>query len=135
MPHFAWRRRTTRHFGEQWVPYADLNLRSVSGRWRAFSVQVDSGAVVSVLKRSAADLLGINLESGESIEPAGIGGPARRYFLHTCTSMLGDSPVLDLRIAFADREEAPNLLGRLDVIDRFRIDFDPSSAETRFHLP
>ena len=135
MPQFAWRRRVTRHFGEQWVPFADLSLQAISGRWRELSVQVDSGAVLSVLKRSAADLLGIHLEAGESIDLAGIGAPARRYFIHTCSATLGDSPEFHIRVAFADHEDVPNLLGRLDVLDRFQIEFDPSCEETRFSLP
>ncbi|RMF74061.1 MAG: hypothetical protein D6744_14975 [Planctomycetota bacterium] len=132
---FSWRRRTTRHFGEQWVPFAELRLESAEGRWRAFSVQVDTGAVISLLARSAADLLGVQLQSGEPIELAGVGGASRRYFVHQLSARVGDVPAFPLRIAFAEREEVPNLLGRLDVLDRFQLDFDASLEETRLTGP
>jgi hypothetical protein len=132
---FAWRRRATRHFGEQWVPFAELSLKSSAGRWRSFAVQVDSGAVISVLARSAADLLGIDLTKGEPIELAGIGGEARRYFVHALHARIGDLPEFAMRVAVADREDVPNLLGRLDVLDRFQIDLDASLEETRVTQP
>lgn len=132
---FAWRRRKTLHFGEQWVPFAEVNLCSTSGRWQAFSVLVDSGAVISVLSPSAAELLGVEPEKGEMIELAGIDAPARRYFVHRFTASIGEMPEFTLRIAVADHEGVPNLLGRLDVLDRFQIDLDPSREETRFRLP
>ncbi len=132
---FAWRRRATRHFGEQWVPFAELHLRSISGRWRTFSVQVDSGAVVSVLSCSAAELLGIELEKGDSIDLAGVSAPPRRYLVHELSARIGEMPEFTMRLAIADQEHVPNLLGRLDVLDRFQIDLDPSLEETRLSLP
>ena len=135
MGSFAWRRRKTLHFGEQWVPFAELNLRSVSGRWQAFSVLVDSGAVISVLSPSAAELLGVEPGKGETIELAGIDAPARRYFVHRFTARIGEMPEFTMRVAVADHEEVPNLLGRVDVLERFQIDLDPSCEETRITAP
>lgn len=135
MPPFAWRRRMTRHFGEQWVPFADLSLRGKSGRWHDVSFQVDSGVVASVLAPSLAELLGIDVSGGHLVELAGLGGPTRQYYVHECTARIGDLPDFKLRIAFADREDVPNLLGRLDVLDRFQIDFNPTLAQTRFDFP
>ena len=132
MPVFAWRRRMTRHFGEQWTPFAELDLKTVSGHWRAISVQVDIGAVVSVVRRSTAELLGIVLEKGEPIDLAGIGAEPRKYFLHRIPARIGDLPECTMRVAVADSEDAPNLLGRLDVIDRFQMILDPDLIETRF---
>jgi hypothetical protein len=132
---FAWRRRMTRHFGEQWISFAELHLMSTKRRWHAFSVQVDSGAVISVMPRSAADLLGIQLENGEPIDLAGVGASARPFFVHRIPARIGDLPEFALRVAVADHEDVPNLLGRLDVLDRFRIDFNPLFEETRFSQP
>ena len=131
MAEFAWRRRMTPHFGEQWVPFAELNLRSTAGRWRTFSVLVDSGATISLMPRSAAELLGVQPNTGESIELTGVGGAARRYFVHRFDARIGNLPECEMRIAVADSENVPNLLGRLDVLDRYQIDFDPSLARTR----
>jgi|GEM_PF-3574276 len=135
MDAFAWRRRTTRHFGEQWVPFAEIGLKSTAGRWYSFSVQVDSGAVISVVSRSAADLLGIDPCKGEPIELAGVGTAARRYSVHRFAARIGDMPEFKMRIAVAEHENVPNLLGRLDVLDHFQIDLDVSLEETRVSPP
>lgn len=132
---FAWRRRATRHFGEQWVPFAEVSLRSTSGRWHAFSVQVDTGAVISVVPRSAGELLGIVPDKGEAVDLAGVGAPPQRYFVHRFAARIGDAPDFQMRIAVADREDAPSLLGRLDILDRFQIDLDVSLEETRVSAP
>ncbi|HUU97206.1 MAG TPA: DUF5677 domain-containing protein [Phycisphaerae bacterium] len=132
---FAWRRQMTRHFGEQWVPFAELGLKGADGRWRTFAVQVDSGAVISVLTRSAAELLGIKPEEGERVELASIGRQPHPYFVHELTARIGDLGEFTMRIALSDREDMPNLLGRLDVLDHLQIDLDPSLEETRFSAP
>lgn len=74
---FAWRRRATRHFGEHWVPFAELRRRSPAGRCQTFSVRADTGAVISVPARSAADPLAIQLSKGEPIDLSLIGAQAR----------------------------------------------------------
>ena len=132
---FAWRRRPTRHFGEQWVPFAEMHLKSSRGRWRAFSVQVDTGAVISLLTRSTAEFLGVDLNAGEPIKLVGVGGASRRYFVHRLPAKIADLPEFSLRIAFCESEDVPNLLGRLDVLERFQIDFDSSLEETRITQP
>jgi hypothetical protein len=129
---FPWHRQMTRHFGEQWIPVAELHVQAASGRWRKFSLRVDSGAVISVLTRSAADLLGIPCESGEEVDLTGIGAGPRRYFVHRVIARIGGMQDFEMRIAFADREDVPNLLGRLDLIDRFDIILKARRHETRF---
>lgn len=132
MSAFAWQRRMTRHFGEQWIPFAELHIRSAEGRWRAFSVQVDTGAVITVLPRSAADLLGLSQKVGEPVDLAGVNAPTNPYSVHCVCARLGALPELTVRLAVADREDVPSLLGRLDFLDHFRIHLEPSVSETRF---
>jgi len=128
---FAWRRRNTRHFGQQWVPFVDLRLSGGTGRRQHFALQIDTGAVISVLRRSAATYLGFEAESGHPIQLGSIGGHPHRYFIHTLNAELGSTCMVSLRFAIAESEDAPNLLGRLDVLDRFRIELDPSVRQTR----
>ncbi len=132
---FAWRRRVTRHFGEQWVPFAELSLKSTRGRWYSISMQVDSGAVISVVPRSVAELLGLRLVNDQPIELASVGAKARGYFVHLVEARIGNMPEFEMRIAVAEGEDVPNLLGRLDVLDRFQIDLDASLEETRVSTP
>ena len=58
-----WRRRPTKYFGEVFVPFAHIEIESSDGRFQAFALQLDSGTVVSLLRRSVADLLGVDLKA------------------------------------------------------------------------
>lgn len=48
---------------------------------------------------------------------------------------VGDGRPRPTRVAISEREDVPNLLGRLDVFDSFQVDFDPSLQETRITPP
>lgn len=98
-------------------------------------MRVDSGAVISLLCRSVADLLGVSLESGQHVVMTGIGQKQNDLYVHKLTARIGDSPELSARFAVSPSEDVPNLLGRLDFFDRFQVDFDPSLEETRFTAP
>ena len=132
MASFDWRRRPTRHSGDQWVAFAELRLLSASGRSRLFSVQIDTGAVVTVLRRSAAQLLGIDPRAGEQIDLVSVGGPPSAYSVHPVRVRIGDLPEFSIRVAIASDENAPNLLGRVDVFDCVSILLDARSRSTTF---
>lgn len=51
---YKWRLRHTEHFGDVWFPIAHVELWSRDHGFEAFAFQVDSGAIVSLLRRSAA---------------------------------------------------------------------------------
>ncbi len=57
-----WRKRPTKYFGEVWVPFAQVEFQRSDESFQAFVLQVDSGAVVSLLRCSVADVL--RVESG-----------------------------------------------------------------------
>lgn len=136
MPVWKWRRRPTRNFGNVWVPFAQIAIQTTEGRFQSFALQVDSGAMVSLLRRSVADLLGIQLEQGREIRLSGVGGAHTTAFVHDLNIRfdsdiaLGPTP-----FAIAATESVPNLLGRLGVFDRLQVDFDASLTETRITAP
>lgn len=129
---FAWRRRQTRHFGELWVPFAEISLLGVNGEWQSFACQLDTGAIISILPRTAAVYLGVSFERGEPIELASVGGHPHRYYAHQLDAAIGDLGPFPLRVAIAESDNVPYLLGRLDVLDRFRMELDPEQYVTRF---
>lgn len=112
-----------------------MAIRSADDRWRTFSFRVDSGAVVSLLCRSVGELLGVAPEAGRRLVLTGVGRIENEVFVHELTARVGDGPPLPTRFAIAASEDVPNLLGRLDIFDRFQVDFDPSLQETRFTTP
>ncbi|GMU32709.1 MAG: hypothetical protein AMXMBFR20_05810 [Planctomycetia bacterium] len=132
MPVYKWRRRATKHFGEVWFPYAELELRTADGTYQSIAIQVDSGATVSLLRRSVADLLGIKLNAGRRIDLSGVGEAQVIAFVHQLPIRLDDQwPELQIPFAIAEVENVPNLLGRLGLFDNLQVDFDPSLRETR----
>ncbi len=131
---YKWRPKSTPNFGEVWVPYAEVRLipTGTTATPRQFLLQIDSGATVSLLRRSAADLLGLNLQAGRRIELTGVGGSGITAWEHRLLTLFSDSERgFQVRYAIAETEDVPNLLGRLDVFDRFQVDFDSSLSETR----
>jgi|GEM_PF-6094171 len=45
-----WRRVQTKYFGEVNVPYARIQIQALDGRFHSFSLQLDSGATMGLLK-------------------------------------------------------------------------------------
>jgi len=130
-----WRRLPTKHFGEVWVPLAHIQLQGTDGKLHALALQIDSGAVVSLLGRSVADLLKLDLESGDRVELSSVGAPPTIAYVHPIKSVFAETIRYTVRYAIATVEDVPNLLGRLDVFDHLQVDFDASLTETRITGP
>ncbi|RJP32091.1 MAG: hypothetical protein C4547_14595 [Phycisphaerales bacterium] len=131
---FEWRRHETRHFGPQWVPFVEVNLKAITGRWHTISMRVDTGAAVTLLPRAMGGALVGEPEAGAPIDLKSVAASPHGYYLHEVAAKIGSLPQFPLRVAVAERDDVPTLLGRLDVLDRFQIDFDASLEETRISL-
>jgi len=132
---YSWSRHRTKHFGSVAVPLAHIELQSSDNSFLAFAVQIDSGAVVSLLRRSVADLLGIDLESGRQVGLSSVGGAQTKAYVHELVTRFSPDMVLTIPYAIADTERVPNLLGRLGVFDELQVDFDASVRETKIAPP
>lgn len=136
MAAFEWRQKESTHFGRVWVPIVVAQFQSASGTFKKLHMFVDSGAVVSFVRRSFAEELGIVLESGRPVRLANAGGASNEAYVHEFLMRLDDTdPPMTVPVAVAVRENVPNLLGRLGVFDRRRIEFDPQMRLTRIELP
>ena len=132
---YKWTRRATKYFGDVWVPLAQIHLRKTDRSFQSFILQVDSGATVSLLRRSVADLLGLDWESGREVELGGVGGGRTTARLHEIVTKFDDGMSGFIPFAVADNERTPNLLGRLNVFDPLQVDFDGTTHETRISGP
>lgn len=134
---FPWRKRTTKQFGTVDVPYAEVEILRPDGAGaQRFALQVDTGAVVTLLRRSAAEVLGVDLDAGRAIELGAVGGGQTQAYVHTLTLKLADQFFLnDTPVAFAESEAVPNLLGRAGVLDRIGTTLDACLRETQFRTP
>jgi hypothetical protein len=130
-----WRRRATKYFGDVLVPFAQIQIRGNDARFRSISLQVDSGAVVSLLRRSVADLLGIELTDGRRIELGGVGGGSTGAYLHSLHTRFANNIEYAAPFAIAETEAVPNLLGRHGIFDQLQIDFDATVESTMISPP
>ncbi len=135
MASHEWRRRPTKFFGEVWVPFAQIELRASTGVFRQVLLQVDSGATISLLRRSMGALLGLSPERGRRVELRSVGGAVTPVCIHEIETRFDAEVQLTVPFAIAEVEHVPNLLGRLAVFDALRIEFDPRLTETRISLP
>lgn len=135
MPVHKWHRRQTEHFGEVWAPIASIRLQSSGGSFQKLALQIDTGAVVSLLRRSVADLLGIDIASGRPLELTSVSGGKTKVYVHEILTQFDDNIVLPVPFAISSTESVPNLLGRLGVFDHLQFDFDPTLDEVRISAP
>jgi len=130
MPIYPWQRRPTESFGEVWVSIAELQVQGRAGRWHTLAVQIDSGAVISLLRRSYADLFGVRLESGTRVALHSVAGGQATAFVHEFPVRFGNELTMTVPVAIADRETVPTLLGRLGVFEHLHIAFDGAKRHT-----
>ncbi len=134
-PGHVWFRRRTQYFGDVWTPLITTELRSISGRYVPFVLQIDSGAVISLLERSAGSILGLNVESGRRIILSSVGGSETVAWVHEIPMRISEGLEIVVPFAVADSESVPPLLGWTGVFDKLRICFDPVMHCCTFELP
>jgi len=113
---------------------ATIYLQSSNGKWRGFTLYADSGADITLLPKSACKGLGYKLRTGR---PGLVGGITRgkiKVYVHELHAKLGEE-IFKARIAFAQTEDTPPLLGRTNVFDHFKVCYNNKQKETTFILP
>lgn len=135
MPVHKWRRLPSKHFGEVWVPFAQIEIQGSDGTFHTLALQIDSGAVVSLLRRSMADLLRIKLDKGKWIDVTSVGGAKTEAYVHELQTRFDEKIAYAVPFAIATVETVPNLLGRLKVFDFLQLIFDGTFQETTIAAP
>jgi len=129
---FDWQPEYSRSFGTVKRPLAEIYLKNAKGEWQPLFVYVDSGADVTVIKRSFADLLGVKLRSGKFAEFAGIGGGKIETFIHHIDLRIGHYTLTGVEVAFCANDIPPNLLGRKGIFNIMDIYFKCLDEATCF---
>jgi hypothetical protein len=109
-------------FGEIYRPIAEIELQKADGRWAEFHPYIDSGADITLIPYSMGLYLGFKSPEGKIEELRGVRGVALPVEIRKVKMKIGDME-LEPRVAWALIEEAPPLLGRLDIFDKFNITF------------
>ena len=128
---FPYRQEYSTLIGDIHRPVVTVHLQSRDGRWVGFTLYADSGADITLLPKSACDGLGFVLEAGEEGHVGGITQGRIRVYVHEINMKLGEE-VFAAKVAFADTDTVPPLLGRTDVFDRFKVCYANKRRETSF---
>lgn len=112
-------------------PSVEISIQDKFGQWLTLFFLVDSGATISVLPRSDADVFGIDVENGLRVNVLGIGGEFLTGWKHNLKVRFGNKDML-LPIIFIDNEIAPRILGREGIFERFVLVFEETRRRTGF---
>ncbi len=128
---FGYRKETARVEKEIYRPIASVYLRGRDDNWYLFYPYVDSGADISLFTRTDSELLGYELEDGKERLIGGIVGGLMKVYVHAILMRIGEEE-FETRIGFAEREEVPRLLGRMNIFPKFQICFDEKELKVHF---
>lgn len=92
---------------------------------------LDSGAALSALPRGDAEAFGIDIERGAPMRIAGISGKPIKGWRHRMKARLAGENIA-LSVVFLDDDEAPRVLGRADVFEKFTIILEESKRRSVF---
>ena len=129
-------------FRGRFLPIVSMWLKGHDDKeWVEFKAFVDSGAGYSVFQAEMAEILGLSLEDGEK-EYVTVGdGSQIKVYIHKVRCKLADLPdepvgeEFGASIGFSRHLGIGfNIMGRLDIFDRFRICFDESERTVEFYL-
>lgn len=110
-------------------PAAEVAFHTKESEWLSLFLVVDSGATISALPVSDAQVFGIAVEQGTPMHVYGIGGTPAQGWRHDIRVKLGNE-VLTIPFVFLEGEGVPRVLGREGVFDRFLILFDEVRRRT-----
>jgi stage V sporulation protein SpoVS len=116
--------------GIKWIPTAVVSIR-VGNKKYICEMLVDSGADITLIPRKFGEELGLIFKEDEVKEIRGIGEGAVPYIVRQLRIAIGRY-TFPARIGWVLIEEIPFILGRLDVFDKFNIEFKQSSRITIF---
>jgi len=117
---FNYRSERSKIFGVVKRPVAKVYLKTELDEWLPCFMYIDSGADFTLIPYRFGLMMGFKIE--ERIhEIYGVGGEIP--IILKPTSMKIDGMVLNVRIGWSMREDVPFILGRLDVFEKFHIEF------------
>lgn len=111
-------------------PTAELTVKKNNKVRASLFCVIDSGATISVVPKTDAELFGKKAEDGMPFAASGISGVARGW-QHTVRAYLNNTP-LTFPLVFLDDEYAPRVLGREGVFPKFTIVFEEAKRRSAF---
>ena len=117
---FKYRAEKSKIFGVIKRPVAEVYLKTGTNEWLPCFMYIDSGADFTLIPYKFGLMLGLKIEE-KMHEVYGVGGGIP--VILRSTSMRINDVIVDVRIGWSLREDVPFILGRLDVFNKFHIEF------------
>ena len=118
-------------FGRLPDPLITISVNTLSG-WRPFDFLVDSGADVTMVPKSMAEWVRIDLKKLPRLRSYGVEGRGIQVHQGSLKIRISKNE-LTIPCLFSSQEKTPLLLGRAGLFNHFTIAFDNRSKSIRFH--
>lgn len=100
-----------------------IEALSKHGLWCGIDkVLVDTGADITLLPRDIGEILVDDIATGEIASVKGLGPNELKVFIHSIKLRVADKE-FETKVAIADSDEAPAVLGRFEALDFFDAKF------------
>ena len=103
-------------------PVAEIYLKSTFGKWIKCHPYIDSGADVTLIPLSLGKLLGLQIGKNKIEEIGGIKGSVPVIYSKVAVK-IGEKELVS-QVAWALIEDVPQLLGRTNIFDSFKVTFE-----------
>jgi len=103
----------------------------MNGKWIQFRPLIDSGADITLIPYSLGLYLGFEMED-KIVEFGGVTGKHLPVIIKKVKIKIGDIE-LEPRVAWSLLEEAPPIIGRLDIFNKFNITFKENEGWVEFN--
>lgn len=118
-------------FGVLSEPIIPTLILTKSGEYQLYDFILDTGADCSILPKTIAGDLGIDIKALPKISFKGIEGNTINAYLTKITLKITKTPI-KVTCALSCNEKSPFILGRKDIFSHFNILFDNKGKQIRF---
>jgi len=119
---FKYQKERSNLLGVVLRPIAEVYFEDTEGRKIRALMYIDSGADISLIPKALGESLGLEVQEEETKEITGVGNARVPVIIKKVKIRIGNVE-FKARVAWALEEGVPPLLGRLDVFERFNINF------------
>jgi len=128
---FKYRSEKSEIFGAVKRPVAKVYFKTHEGKWFPCFMYIDSGADFTLIPYRFGLMLGFEIEK-KVHEIYGVGGGIPVILKSALMRINGK--MLNIRIGWSLREDVPFILGRLDVFDKFNVEFREKEESVTFEF-
>ncbi len=120
---FPYTKGESRIFGSILKPFISIEIFSKDGLWYGLDeVLVDTGADITLIPRYVGEVLVDDIGLGRKASIKGITPFELTVYIHTLKIRVANKE-FETKVAIAESDEVPAVLGRFEALDFFRAEF------------